>query len=86
MFFTEYIFAYRDWSRDAKFIPRALAELKQFPDPIWMVVFPEGTRFTPAKLAKSNEFARANNKPTFNHVLLPRTKASASPDLLLDYS
>lgn len=41
---------------------------------MWFVIFPEGTRITPEKLAISHEHARANDKPIFNNVLLPRSK------------
>ena len=40
--------------------------------PVWMISFPEGTRVTPAKLAKSNEFARMRHLPPTEHVILPR--------------
>lgn len=39
-----------------------------------LLLFPEGTRFTPKKHEISLEFARKNNLPALKHHLLPRTK------------
>ncbi|RZC38565.1 1-acyl-sn-glycerol-3-phosphate acyltransferase delta, partial [Asbolus verrucosus] len=39
-----------------------------------LLLFPEGTRFTPAKHKTSLEFARQKNLPELKHHLLPRTK------------
>ncbi len=74
MMMSEFVFAFRDWQRDKNMLPRALENLKSFPNPMWMVIFPEGTRFTPKKLEKSNEYSLANNLPSFQQVLLPRVK------------
>ncbi len=74
MMMSEFVFARRDWQKDREVFANALSRLKDFPNPMWMVIFPEGTRCTPKKLEKSVEFAKANNLPVFNHVLLPRTK------------
>lgn len=39
-----------------------------------LLLFPEGTRFTPKKHEASLEFAVKNNLPHLKHHLLPRTK------------
>lgn len=39
-----------------------------------LLLFPEGTRFTPTKHKISLEFARQKNLPELKHHLLPRTK------------
>jgi 1-acyl-sn-glycerol-3-phosphate acyltransferase len=39
-----------------------------------MVLFPEGTRITPEKLAAAQEFAAARALPVPRHVLIPRVK------------
>ncbi|VVU94568.1 Acyltransferase [seawater metagenome] len=41
-----------------------------------ILIFPEGTRFSPPKLKKSNEYSLKNNYPQFNNVLLPKTKGT----------
>ena len=42
--------------------------------PSQLLLFCEGTRFTPAKLELSNEVARKKGMPELKHHLLPRTK------------
>ena len=42
--------------------------------PIWLVLFPEGTRFRPEKLKLMARIARSKKLPPLNHVLLPRAK------------
>ena len=43
---------------------------------IWLVIFPEGTRFDPQKsdkLERSQAYADSLGLPRLNHVLMPRT-------------
>jgi hypothetical protein len=42
--------------------------------PLWLVSFVEGTRITPAKLERSQNYAEATGLEPPNHVLIPRTK------------
>eukprot|EP00054_Salpingoeca_dolichothecata_P017070 m.101572 g.101572 ORF g.101572 m.101572 type:complete len:225 (+) comp22291_c0_seq3:511-1185(+) len=44
------------------------------PSKMWLVVFPEGTRFTLQGLEKAQEFAQQQGWEKPSHVLLPRTK------------
>jgi lysophosphatidic acid acyltransferase/lysophosphatidylinositol acyltransferase len=39
-----------------------------------LLLFPEGTRFTPEKHAAAVEFARSKGLPVFKHLLVPRAK------------
>lgn len=53
--------------------------------PVWMVIFPEGTRYTPNKrsvIEKSRNFAIQHGLQPFEHVLTPRIKGVK---LALDY-
>lgn len=49
--------------------------LKGFPQPFWLALFVEGTRFTEAKLQAAQEFAASAGLPKPTNVLIPRTKA-----------
>ena len=51
-----------------------LNELLDYPSPVWVLLYPEGTRLSPEKLAASQEFAASRNLPILNHHLVPRTK------------
>ncbi len=41
-----------------------------------LLIFPEGTRYTPKKRDSSNLFSKNKNYPTFNNVLLPKSKGT----------
>ncbi|OWF45925.1 1-acyl-sn-glycerol-3-phosphate acyltransferase delta-like isoform X2 [Mizuhopecten yessoensis] len=75
-YFTECIFLMRNWAKDKKIIADTIKELLDFPDQYWftLLLFPEGTRFTPEKHEASLKFAREKGLPEFKHHLLPRTK------------
>ncbi len=50
--------------------------MEGFPRVLWVALFVEGTRFTKAKLAGAQEFARSHGMRVPRNVLVPRTKAS----------
>jgi 1-acyl-sn-glycerol-3-phosphate acyltransferase len=69
----------RSFGRDVATIERQLhglaAQAKEGPlGRYWLVIFPEGTRRTPAKVAESQAYAAAHGLPTLRRVLLPRVK------------
>ncbi len=68
----------RDWSRDRSSIERTFRTLVNEHIPAWMVIFAEGTRITPAKLARSTAFASQRGWTPTKHVLLPRPKGFAA--------
>lgn len=74
MWFSEYIFLARDWAKDERTIKDAFGRLHGFPVPLWVAVFVEGTRFTPAKLEAAQKFAASAGLPVPRHTLVPRTK------------
>ncbi|XP_018577240.1 1-acyl-sn-glycerol-3-phosphate acyltransferase delta isoform X2 [Anoplophora glabripennis] len=71
---SEFVFLERSFDKDKEIINKQIIELAEHPDPIWLLLFPEGTRFTPKKHEASLEFARKNNLPELKHHLLPRTR------------
>ncbi|KAF7996303.1 hypothetical protein HCN44_001935 [Aphidius gifuensis] len=72
--FAESIFLERNWDKDKDIIRRQIKELADHPDPIWLLLFAEGTRFTPKKHEVSEKFAKEKGLPALKHHLTPRTK------------
>ncbi|XP_014676006.1 PREDICTED: 1-acyl-sn-glycerol-3-phosphate acyltransferase gamma-like [Priapulus caudatus] len=72
--FSEVIFLERNWEKDKSAIMKAMDNLADFPLPVWLLLFCEGTRFTEAKHKASLEFARSRGLPELKYHLLPRTK------------
>ncbi|CAD5196080.1 unnamed protein product [Musa acuminata subsp. malaccensis] len=78
MWFTEYLFLERSWTKDESTLKSGLQQLKDFPRPFWLALFVEGTRFTPAKLLAAQEYATSQGLPIPRNVLIPRTKGFVS--------
>ncbi|XP_020622408.1 1-acyl-sn-glycerol-3-phosphate acyltransferase epsilon-like [Orbicella faveolata] len=73
------IYVKRSGAKDKQYIARKLAEMKAQQMPMWLVIFPEGTRYNvnnTAVIEKSQEFASEKGLPVLSHVLTPRTKAT----------
>jgi lysocardiolipin and lysophospholipid acyltransferase len=71
--FLDTVFLKRNWARDEAGIRSTFSKIIENQIPIWMTSFPEGTRISSEKLAKSQEFARSRQQPVMNHVLSPRS-------------
>ena len=41
--------------------------LGDYPDPVWLLLFAEGTRMNPEKLEASRDFARKRGYPVLRH-------------------
>ncbi len=74
MYFMDCLFIKRNWDRDQSSIEKVFHRIITDKVPIWLVIFSEGTRATPSKIARSQSYAREKGLPILNHVLLPRTK------------
>jgi len=72
--FSDTLFLARDWAQDQAVLDQKLAALLEYPDPVWILLFPEGTRFTKDKYLAGKKFAESRNLPVFKHHLVPRTK------------
>lgn len=59
-----------------------LQRLRDYPQPFWLALFVEGTRFTQAKLLAAQEYAASAGLPVPKNVLIPRTKVSTKRYLL----
>ncbi|KAH7665528.1 lysophosphatidic acid acyltransferase / lysophosphatidylinositol acyltransferase protein [Dioscorea alata] len=78
MWFAEYLFLERSWAKDEITLKSGLQRLKDFPQPFWLALFVEGTRFTQAKLLAAREYAASQGLPIPRNVLIPRTKGFVS--------
>jgi 1-acyl-sn-glycerol-3-phosphate acyltransferase len=74
MSFLDCLFVRRDWAADRSMITKTFRRIVNENVPLWLVSFVEGTRITPAKLARSQEFAKQRGIEIMHHVLTPRTK------------
>ncbi|KAG5330303.1 PLCC acyltransferase, partial [Acromyrmex charruanus] len=72
--FAESIFLERSWEKDKENIKLQIKELVEYPDTMWLLLYPEGTRFTPKKLEASQKFAIEKGLPVLKYHLTPRTK------------
>ncbi|GMY14181.1 1-acyl-sn-glycerol-3-phosphate acyltransferase 2 [Fagus crenata] len=78
MWFSEYLFLERSWAKDESTLKSGVQRLKDYPQPFWLALFVEGTRFTQAKLLAAQEYAASTGLPVPRNVLIPRTKGFVS--------
>lgn len=71
---SDVIFLERNWEKDKLNLSTKLNSLLEFPTPVWILLFPEGTRFSVEKHEASKEFATSRGLPVLHHHLIPRTK------------
>lgn len=65
------------------YLQSGLKRLEDYPQPFWLALFVEGTRFTQAKLLAAQEYAASTGLPVPRNVLIPRTKVRFSLSLSL---
>ncbi|KAI1625662.1 acyltransferase [Exophiala viscosa] len=73
MQFNQFIFLKRNWEQDRPNMASALQRLNKPEDPMWLLLFPEGTNLAPSTRAKSTKWADKQGIPDTRHVLLPRS-------------
>jgi 1-acyl-sn-glycerol-3-phosphate acyltransferase len=78
LLFLDSLFVKRDWAADRASIDRTFASIIRGRVPLWLMLFPEGTRITRSKLERSQAFARERGLPVLRHLLTPRTKGFAA--------
>ncbi|XP_063584996.1 1-acyl-sn-glycerol-3-phosphate acyltransferase gamma-like isoform X2 [Penaeus indicus] len=71
---SDIIFLNRNWQEDKRIMQNQIKEFFDYPYPVWMLLFAEGTRFTPEKHEASMEFARKRGLPELKRHLIPRTR------------
>ena len=73
MQFAQFIFLKRKWEQDK---PRMAAHLQKFnnpKDPMWLMMFPEGTNLADSTREASKKWADKNGIDDMRHMLLPRS-------------
>ncbi|CAB4002606.1 1-acyl-sn-glycerol-3-phosphate acyltransferase epsilon [Paramuricea clavata] len=73
------IYVRRNASSDVVNIERRMKKFEEDKTSMWLVIFPEGTRYDadkPEQIKQSQEFAKSRGLIPLNHVLTPRTKAT----------
>lgn len=78
MYLCNMPFLKRDWQRDNRRLDRSLKTLIDHRLPVWLVSHVEGSRLSSIKREKSQKYARANDLPVLENVLLPRCKGFTS--------
>ena len=73
MQFSNFIFLKRNWTKDQPRLAAHLQKLNVPTDPMWLMIFPEGTNLAPCTRQKSKEWAAKNGIPDMKHQLLPRS-------------
>ena len=83
MMFYGFIFMARNWTRDKPRLQHRLQKLKsrhsgplsgsQSLDPMWFMIYPEGTNLSANTRKGSKKWAEKQGIPDLQHLLLPRT-------------
>lgn len=71
--FYNFIFLARRWETDKPRFRRHLEQLSNPTDPMWLLIFPEGTNLSAGTREKSKAWAEKNGIPDMKHQLLPRS-------------
>lgn len=74
LYFAENVFLERSFDKDKEIIQKQIAQLVSYEDPMWLILYPEGTRYTPEKYEASLRFAQQKGLPQLKNLLTPRTK------------
>ncbi len=74
MVFLECIFMKRNWTEDRQRVVKQLQKFRQDRVPVWVNIYPEGTRLRASNLATTQEFARKNGLFIPQNLLIPRVR------------
>lgn len=69
-----YVMLNRNWSDDEKAFTNVIRYYRKVSLPVQLLLFPEGTDFSPKNKAKDLEFAKKNDLRINEYVMHPRTK------------
>lgn len=73
MQFSQFIFLKRNWEQDRSHMAQALKRLNKATEPMWLLLFPEGTNLARSTREKSAKWAAKNKMKDMRHCLLPRS-------------
>jgi hypothetical protein len=71
--FYNFIFLSRKWEEDQRTFKKHLSKLNKKGDPMWLIIFPEGTNLSQTTREKSQKWAQKNGLQDMKHQLLPRS-------------
>lgn len=71
--FYNFIFLARNWEEDQRTFKRHLGKLNKATEPMWLIIFPEGTNLSQTTREKSQKWAEKNGLQDMKHQLLPRS-------------
>ncbi|KAI4947280.1 hypothetical protein J4E91_006630 [Alternaria rosae] len=71
--FYNFIFLSRKWEEDQRTFKKHLSKLNKKGDPMWLIIFPEGTNLSKTTREKSQQWAKKNGLQDMKHQLLPRS-------------
>ncbi|KIV99130.1 uncharacterized protein PV09_09162 [Verruconis gallopava] len=72
--FYNFIFLKRKWEEDKDSLQQHLNRLNNQSDPMWLLIFPEGTNLAKGTREKSAQWAKERGLQDMKHQLLPRSK------------
>lgn len=70
---NQFIFLKRNWEQDRGHMAQALQRLNKLADPMWLLLFPEGTNLATSTRERSAKWAAKNKIKDMRHCLLPRS-------------
>jgi 1-acyl-sn-glycerol-3-phosphate acyltransferase len=70
---SQFIFLKRNWEKDKPHMADALAKLNKPSEPMWLMLFPEGTNLAPSTREKSAAWAKKQGMKDMFHTLIPRS-------------
>lgn len=69
----QFIFLKRNWEKDKAHLAERMQMLNKSKDPMWLLMFPEGTNLAESTREKSKKWAKKNGIADMRHQLLPRS-------------
>src|ERR1700710_182913 len=72
--FYNFIFLSRKWEQDQASFQQHLNDFNNADDPMWLLIFPEGTNLAKSTKEKSKQWAEKTGVKDMKHQLLPRSK------------
>lgn len=72
--FLKFCFLDRRFCNDKALLYRWARFMKTHNVPMWLIMYPEGSRFTEQKYAESVDFCKSRGIPPLNQLLYPRSK------------
>ena len=70
---SQFIFLKRDWEQDKPNMSKHLQKLSIRSNPMWLLIFPEGTNLAPSTRERSAKWAKKMGINDLQHTLLPRS-------------